>query len=97
MSSAIATAKGPFTSPVAVLGFVRPDNSDLPIPEDENARYRAGRREVNLGAYLHYAFVESDGAPIPATVDEFRPIDFRTVLRGEQLEGQGFGLFSRKG
>lgn len=40
VSNAIATAKRPFTSPVAVLetvlGLARPDKFDLPIPEVEN-------------------------------------------------------------
>lgn len=40
VSNAIASARNPFTSPVAVLetvlGLARPDKFDLPIPEVEN-------------------------------------------------------------
>lgn len=42
-------------------------------------RFRAGRRDLNLGDCLHYACAKHYRVPILATDDEFRQTDLETV------------------
>jgi ribonuclease VapC len=59
---------------------------DMPPPSDAVGlvlsaahRFRAGRRGLNLGDCLHYAYAKYYSVPILATDDEFRHTDLETI------------------